>query len=64
MQACGLGNSEVVDYILQMYPESIYIRDNEGRTVIHYAASFKQELIYEKLLKAGANEHIIDKVVQ
>lgn len=41
------------------------IRDNDGRTPLHYVyiSPPKQiSLMYNKLVEAGANENLIDKV--
>ncbi|XP_065200191.1 uncharacterized protein LOC135831544 isoform X2 [Planococcus citri] len=60
-KAAGLGHDGIVNYILSRYPEAIHIYDNDGRTALHYAASFNKDDIYDLLLKFGANENIIDK---
>lgn len=63
-QAAGLGHNSIVEYILNKYPNCIHIGDSDGRTALHYAASFKKNETYDILLKFGANENIIDKVTR
>lgn len=41
------------------------MRDNDGRTPLHYVFMAPQKIItsiYNSLVKAGANENLIDKV--
>lgn len=65
LQAVGLGRLSIVDYILSKNSKVVNMRDNEGRTPLHYvfmAPSKNITPIYNRLVKAGANENFIDKV--
>lgn len=65
MQAVGLGRANIAEYILYKHSKAVNIKDNEGRTPLHYAYCLPPENftpLYNKLLKAGANENLIDKV--
>jgi len=64
-QAVGLGRISIVEYILNKNPKMVNIRDNDGRTPLHYVfiSSSKHILpMYNILVEAGANENLIDKV--
>jgi len=64
-QAVGLGRLSIVDYIINKNPKTVNIRDNDGRTPLHYVyISPPKHIIpmYNRLVKAGANENVIDKV--
>ncbi|XP_022163179.1 uncharacterized protein LOC111028747 [Myzus persicae] len=63
-KAVGLGRLSIVEYILNKNPKIVNIRDNDGRTPLHYVyiSPPKQiSLMYNKLVEAGANENLIDK---
>ncbi|XP_026805611.1 uncharacterized protein LOC113548763 isoform X1 [Rhopalosiphum maidis] len=63
-KAVGLGRLSIVDYIINKNPKTVNIRDNDGRTPLHYAyISPPKHIIpmYNRLVKAGANENVIDK---
>lgn len=64
-QAVGLGRLSIVDYIINKNPKTVNMRDNDGRTPLHYVYISPPNHItpiYNRLVKAGANENIIDKV--
>jgi len=64
-QAVGLGRLSIVEYIVNKNPKMVNIRDNDGRTSLHYVFISPSKHIlpmYNILVKAGANENLIDKV--
>ncbi|VVC27698.1 Hypothetical protein CINCED_3A015088 [Cinara cedri] len=63
-KAVGLGRLSIVDYIISKNSKTVNIRDSDGRTPLHYAFIVEPDNItpiYNKLVKAGANENLIDK---
>lgn len=61
----GLGRLGIVEYIISKNPKTVNMRDNDGRTPLHYvfiAPPKNITPIYNVLVKAGANENLIDKV--
>ncbi|XP_025200048.1 uncharacterized protein LOC112597980 [Melanaphis sacchari] len=63
-KAVGLGRLSIVDFIINKNPKTVNMRDNDGRTPLHYVyISPPKNIIpmYNRLVKAGANENIIDK---
>ncbi|XP_027837783.2 uncharacterized protein LOC114120154 isoform X1 [Aphis gossypii] len=63
-KAVGLGRLSIVDYIINKNPKTVNMRDNDGRTPLHYVYISPPKYItsiYNRLVKAGANENIIDK---
>lgn len=65
-QAVGLGRLSIVEYIINKNPKMVNIRDNDGRTPLHYAFITPSKhilpIMYNILVEAGANENLIDKV--
>lgn len=54
---------DIVEYILNEYPECISAIDNEGRTPLHYAALLKDDGKMTKyLIDNGADESALDNV--
>lgn len=61
----GLGRLSIIDYIISKNSKTVNIRDKDGRTALHYAFVAPPKYItsiYDRLIKAGANENLIDKV--
>lgn len=62
-QAAGLGHTDIVQYILDRYPNAVFTKDHEGRTALHYAAILKDNGEMFNLLKEyRADDAILDKV--
>lgn len=64
-KATILGHIDVVQYILEKFPETVNAKDKEGRTALHYAAATTNKngnKIYKMLLKAGADTKVRDAV--
>ncbi|RWS24236.1 Tankyrase-1-like protein, partial [Leptotrombidium deliense] len=62
-KAVILGHIDVVQFILDRFPETINARDREGRTALHYAAATTNRngaKIYKILLRAGADPRVRD----
>ncbi|RWS09895.1 Tankyrase-1-like protein [Dinothrombium tinctorium] len=62
-KAVILGHIDVVEFILEKFPETINARDREGRTALHYAAATTNRngaKIYKILLRAGADPRVRD----
>lgn len=60
-----MGRLSIVDYIISKNSKTVNIRDNDGRTPLHYVYAAPPKYItsiYNRLIKAGANENLIDKV--
>lgn len=60
-----MGRLSIVEYILFKNSKTVDMRDKDGRTPLHYAFIGPPKYItsiYNRLVKAGANENIIDKV--
>ncbi|XP_050440566.1 uncharacterized protein LOC126845740 isoform X2 [Adelges cooleyi] len=63
-KAAGLGRLSVIDYIVTKNPKVVNTRDAEGRTPLHFAYCAPPKnvtSVYNRLVKAGANENLIDK---
>ncbi|XP_050526053.1 uncharacterized protein LOC126896914 isoform X2 [Daktulosphaira vitifoliae] len=63
-KAIALGRIDIVEYILYKHSKAVNIKDNEGRTPLHYVYCAPPKdfiVLYNRLLKAGANENLIDK---
>lgn len=65
--AVKMGNSAVVETFLMLASENrfnppldINLRDNQGRTALHYACAIGRPDLVQKLLKQGANPNIPD----
>ncbi|KAL3256804.1 hypothetical protein MRX96_017095 [Rhipicephalus microplus] len=57
------GHTDVLNYIVERFPETLDGPDNEGRTPLHYAAVVLEAQNYFDILKkAGADEAIKDKM--
>ncbi|XP_049518873.1 uncharacterized protein LOC119441824 [Dermacentor silvarum] len=57
------GHTDVLNYIVERFPETLDGPDNEGRTPLHYAAVVLEAQNYFDILKkAGADETIKDKM--
>ena len=64
-KATIMGHIDVVEYILDKFPETVNCRDKEGRTALHYAAATTNRngnKIYRLLVRAGADPRIRDSV--
>ncbi|KAF2879976.1 hypothetical protein ILUMI_26193 [Ignelater luminosus] len=60
-KAAGLGRQEMAEYIVERYPNSVSIIDNEGRSPLHYAALAKDDgKLFDFLIGAGADESLLD----
>ncbi|KAJ8981629.1 hypothetical protein NQ317_000857 [Molorchus minor] len=61
-KAVGLGKQDMAEFIVNEYPNSVNITDNEGRTPLHYAALLKDEgKMMNFLIEHGADESALDK---
>lgn len=57
------GHTDVLNYIVERFPETLDGPDNEGRTPLHYAAVvLEAQNYFEILKKAGADDTIKDKM--
>ncbi|XP_077554664.1 uncharacterized protein LOC144169409 [Haemaphysalis longicornis] len=57
------GHTDVLNYIVERFPETLDGPDNEGRTPLHYAAVVLEAQNYFDILKkAGADDTIKDKM--
>ena len=64
-KATILGHLDVVQFILEKFPESVNSRDREGRTPLHYAAATTNRngnIIYRMLIRSGGDQRIKDSV--
>jgi ankyrin repeat protein len=64
-KATIMGHIDVVQYILEKFPETINAKDKEGRTALHYAAATTNRngsKIYRMLIRAGADPRLRDSV--
>ncbi|XP_022254486.1 uncharacterized protein LOC106469361 [Limulus polyphemus] len=63
-RAVILGHMDVVEYILDKFPETVNARDKDGRTALHYAAAVPRKdgkTMFKMLLQAGADTRIRDQ---
>ncbi|XP_061372551.1 ankyrin repeat-containing protein NPR4-like [Gastrolobium bilobum] len=60
-EAVKLGNVEVVKWLLYMNHELLMIKDN-GRNLLHFAVSYRQNSIFDFILKMGTVNLIIRAV--
>lgn len=58
-KAAGLNNLPIVEYLLTLWPDATKETDATGKTPLHWAASPE---IFNKLVRAGADEQIFDYV--
>ena len=64
-QATIMGHVDVVQYILEKFPETVNSRDREGRTALHYSTATTNRngsKIYKMLIRAGADPRVRDLV--
>lgn len=62
-KAAGLGRQEIAEYIVQRYPQSVNLTDNDGRTPLHFAALLKDDdRMYDYLIVSGTDESALDNV--
>ena len=62
-KAAGLAHTNIVEYLLALWPNAAKEKDNSGKTPLHYAASIKNnERVFNLLVQAGAEEGATDKV--
>lgn len=64
-KAVILGHVDVVQFILEKFPETINAKDRDGRTALHYAAATTNRngaRMYKMLVRAGADSRIRDIV--
>lgn len=62
-KAAGLGRHEIAEYIVQRYPPSVNLLDNDGHTPLHFAALVKDEdRMYDYLIVSGTDESALDNV--
>ncbi|KAI1292899.1 Serine/threonine-protein phosphatase 6 regulatory ankyrin repeat subunit B [Halotydeus destructor] len=62
-KAVIVGHLDVVQFILEKFPETINAKDRDGRTALHYAAATTNRngnRIYKMLIRAGADSRIRD----
>ncbi|CAG2117937.1 unnamed protein product, partial [Medioppia subpectinata] len=62
-KATIMGHIDVVEYILDKFPDTVNLRDKEGRTALHYSAATTNRngsKIYKILIRAGADPRIRD----
>ena len=62
-KAVILGHMDVVQFILEKFPETINAKDRDGRTALHYAAATTNKnggKVYKMLIRAGADSRIRD----
>ncbi|KAK5645386.1 hypothetical protein RI129_006686 [Pyrocoelia pectoralis] len=60
-KAAGLGHQAIAEYIIENYPSSVNITDNEGRTPLHFSTLAKDDgKIFDFLISAGADESLLD----
>lgn len=58
-----MAHTQVVEYLLSMWPESAADKDATGKTPLHYAASAKNnDRCFNLLVQAGADEETQDNV--
>lgn len=60
-----MGHVDVVQYILEKFPETVNSRDREGRTALHYSTATTNRngsKIYKMLIRAGADPRVRDLV--
>lgn len=62
-KAAGLAHTNIVEYLLAIWPNAATETDNSGKTPLHYAASVKNnERVFNLLVQAGADELATDRV--
>lgn len=62
-KAAGLAHTKIVEYLLNVWPNSAQELDNTGKSPLHYAASMKNnERVFNLLVQAGADELATDRV--
>ena len=64
-KATIMGHIDLVDYILDKFPETVNCRDKDGRTALHYSAATTNRngnKIYRMLIRSGADPRIRDSV--
>jgi ankyrin repeat-containing protein (fragment) len=64
-KATIFGHEDVVQYLLDNFPETVHSKDREGRTALHYAAAANNKVgarILKMLLRNGANLKARDMV--
>ncbi|KAB0795470.1 hypothetical protein PPYR_12309 [Photinus pyralis] len=60
-KAAGLGYQGIAEYIVENYPLSVNITDNDGRTPLHFATLAKDDgKMFDYLIGAGADESLLD----
>lgn len=58
-----MGYTDIAREILERYPETVAVQDNEGKTALHYAAALKDDgTMYDLLTEHGADESKLDNV--
>ncbi|KAI9313108.1 hypothetical protein BX666DRAFT_1979474 [Dichotomocladium elegans] len=57
------GKLFVVKQLLEKEPASVDLRDEDGRTPLHWAASGGQQPLIEFLIDHGANVNLADEVI-
>uniref|UniRef100_T1IVP2 Uncharacterized protein n=1 Tax=Strigamia maritima TaxID=126957 RepID=T1IVP2_STRMM len=60
-RAVKYGKTDIVKYMLQMYPEAVHVKDKEGRTPLHLAGMYKDRNVEYKLLENfGSDVTLVD----
>lgn len=64
-KAVIFGHKDVVQFILDHFPETVHCKDREGRTALHYAAAVNNKVgakIFKMLIQSGADIKARDMV--
>lgn len=59
-KAAGLNHMSIVEYLVTLYPNAVKEVDATGKTPLHWAATPE---IFNKLVRAGADEQTFDYVI-
>ncbi|KAK6617920.1 hypothetical protein RUM43_014149 [Polyplax serrata] len=60
-KAVYYGHFQVVEFLVSHFPQSVNVKDNEGRTPLHYCGSSSEPVkIWSYLVKSGADLRAVD----